>query len=258
MRQEATVVFQAGSTLPETRPEFPYQQVDIPREDGVRQFGWIVEQPDHQPRPWVVYLHGNASNLASAVNISHYRLLRRVGVNVLAPEYQGFGGLDGDPSEAALQQDAASAYAYLRKSRGVPPSQAAIYGWSLGSAIGVDLAAREQVGALVLEGAPASLLDITQRRYPLFPVRLLMRSAFESAHTIKGVTAPVLFLHSVQDQVIPVREGRRLYDATTAEKKFVELRGGHFTVTNTDAGRMAEAIADFLTSHGLKPIPPRE
>src|ERR671930_108929 len=38
MRQETRLVFQAIQTLGDDRPPFPYQQVDLPRPDGARQF----------------------------------------------------------------------------------------------------------------------------------------------------------------------------------------------------------------------------
>ena len=90
---------------------------------------------DSDDGPWALYLHGNAATIASNINISHYRQLRRVGLNVLAPEYRGFGGLDGPPTEAALGADARAAYDYLRGTRGIAASRIVIYGWSLGSAV---------------------------------------------------------------------------------------------------------------------------
>ena len=129
---------------------------------------------------------------------------------MLAPEYRGFGGLPGSPTEAALQADASAAYDYLRHTRRVPPHSIVLYGWSLGAAVAVDLASRLPPAAIILEGAPASLIDLTGRRYPFFPLRLFMRSSFDSIRKIGQIPAPVLFLHSTADEVIPVSEGRRL------------------------------------------------
>src|SRR6185295_10073466 len=119
--------------------------------------------------------HGNAATIASKVNISHYRQLRSLGLNILAPEYRGFAGLDGVPTEAALATDARAAYDYLRSSRKVPATHIVIYGWSLGAAVAVGLASTVEEGAVILEGAPASLVAIGSRRYPFFPIRLIMR-----------------------------------------------------------------------------------
>jgi len=249
--QETRLVFQAGRTLGPARPSFPYEQIDVPRSDGARQFAWIMRSAGSDEGTWVLFLHGNAATIASRVNIAHYSELRSLGVNVLAPEYHGFAGLDGVPTEALLAADARAAYDYLRTARQVAPSQIVIYGWSLGSAVAVGLASEVEEAAVILEGAPASLLDINRRRYPLFPIRLLMRNPFNSIQRINRVRSPILFLHSPEDAVIPIAEGRRLYEATRGEKTFVEVRGGHVDATTVDTQRFYGAIRTFLAEHQL-------
>lgn len=250
--QETRLVFQAGRTLSATRPDFQFDQIDLPRADGARQFAWIMPAPGASPdSPWVLFLHGNAATIAAKVNIAHYRELRKLGLNVMAPEYRGFGGLEGIPTEAALSADAHAAYDYLRTVRKVPASRLVIYGWSLGSAVAVTLASEVDAAGLILEGAPASLIDIGQQQYPFFPIRLLMRNPFESIERIDRVRAPILFLHSPEDAVIPIAEGRRLYEAARGEKTFVEVRGGHVNATTLDTDHFYGAIRTFLAGHHL-------
>ncbi len=242
--QETRLVFQAGRELAAARPPFPYEQIEIPRKDGARQFGWVMQLRESDP--WVLFLHGNASSIASSVNISHYRQLRGLGLNVLAPEYRGFGGIEGTPTEGALRQDARAAYEYLTLTRRVPSSRIVIYGWSLGSAVAVTLASQVEEAALILEGAPASLAEVGQRQYPFFPVRLIMRNPFNSIEKIDRVNSPVLFLHSPEDSVIPIDEGRRLFNAARGEKTFVEVRGGHVHASEVDRATFDRAIRPFL------------
>jgi fermentation-respiration switch protein FrsA (DUF1100 family) len=249
--QETRLVFQAGQTLGTGRPSFPYEQIDIPRADGARQFGWVMRSAGSDEGTWVLFLHGNAATIAAKVNIAHYSELRNLGVNVLAPEYHGFGGLSGVPTETALAADARAAYDYLRTARQVAPSHLVIYGWSLGSAVAVALASEVEEAAVILEGAPASLVDISRQRYPLFPVRLLMRNRFDSIEKINRIKAPMLFLHSPEDAVIPIAEGRRLYEAARGEKTFVEVRGGHVDATTVDTKHFYAAIRTFLAGHQL-------
>lgn len=256
--QETRIVFRVNETLAASRPAFRYEQVDLPRGDGARQFAWVMRRGESDEGPWALFLHGNAATIASGVNISHYRQLRTLGLNVLAPEYRGFAGLDGVPSEGALAIDARAAYDYLRVTRGVPASRIVIYGWSLGAAVAVDLASEVEQAAVILEGAPASLVDIGQRRYPFFPIRLLMRSPFESIRKIDRIDAPMLFLHSPEDTVIPIAEGRRLFDAAGGEKQFVELRGGHVYASQVDEARFYASLRPFLERHHLLWSAPEE
>ena len=69
-----------------------------------------------------------------------------------------------------------------------------MYGWSLGSAFAVDLASQVQPAAVIREGAPASIVAIGQQRYPMFPVRLLIRNPFESIRKIDRVKSPIATL----------------------------------------------------------------
>ena len=253
VNEESALVQQAGRSLGDARPTFPYEQVDLPRSDSARQFAWVMAQQESVP--WVLYFHGNASTLASNVNISHYRELRNLGLNVCAAEYRGFAGLPGLPTEGALDTDARVAYDYLRNVRGVPANRIILFGWSLGSGVTVDLATTVEHAAVILEGTPASQSSLSQRRYPLFPMRLLMRNSFDSRAKIDRIHSPILFLHGIDDEVVPIAEGRRLFDAARTDKRFVELRGGHVDLVETDPRGFSVAIRRFLDEHGLGAAP---
>ena len=249
MTQETRLVFQAGRPLGESRPPFAYEQVEVPRTDGLRQFAWTMKNPG--ARAWVLYLHGNSATIASRVNIARYRELRALGLSVFAPEYRGFAGLDGEPSEQSLEADARAAFDYLTGRLGVPAAQIVVYGWSLGSAVAVDLAADVAEGAMILEGAPASLVAIGEQQYPYFPIRMIMRNPFESILKIDGVHSPTLFIHSPEDDIVPVQEGRRLYEAARQPKRFVEVRGGHIYANDVDKDAFFGAIRSFLDEYGF-------
>ena len=249
---EARLVSRVGRTLGAARPAFPFEQVDIPRADGARQFAWLMPEPAAAAdAPWVLFLHGNPATVAAKLNIAYYGELRKLGLNVMAPEYRGFGGLAGLPTEATLAVDARAAYDYLRTVRKIPASRLVIYGWSLGSAVAVTLASEVDAAGVILEGAAASLGNLEQQRYPFFPIRLLTRNPFDSIRRIDRVRAPILFLHSPEDAVIPISEGRLLFDAARGDKTFVEVRGGHVEATIVDTEHFSEAIRTFLAAHRL-------
>jgi fermentation-respiration switch protein FrsA (DUF1100 family) len=78
-----------------------------------------------------------------------------------------------------------------------------------------------------------------------------MRNPFEAIERIDRVNAPLLFLHSPADDVIPISEGRRLFDAARASKKFVEIKGGHAQAIDVDHELVLETIRAFFEEHGL-------
>jgi uncharacterized protein len=106
---------------------------------------------------------------------------------------------------------------------------------------------------MILEGAPASLVDLAVRRYPFFPLRLFMRSSFDSIRKMGAIPAPILFVHSTDDEVIPISEGRRLHEAARGAKMFVELRGGHMAAVDQSAAILEQAIRTFLRTYGPRP-----
>src|SRR5215207_5943823 len=71
--QETRLVFAAGRPLAPGRPSEPFEQVQIGRGDGLRQFAFILRQEAQaEHRPWVLFLHGNRATVASRVNIVRY------------------------------------------------------------------------------------------------------------------------------------------------------------------------------------------
>jgi fermentation-respiration switch protein FrsA (DUF1100 family) len=255
MANETRLVFRADVPFDGRRPAQPYEDVVWPAGGGNGKATgrvWVMPAADGADRPWVIYLHGNDANLASRMNVLHYERLRALGVNVLAPEYRGFGGLAGVPTETGIAEDALHGYDFLRNDKHVDPKRIVIYGWSLGSAVAVTLASHVDEAAVILEGAPASIVAIGQQRYPIFPVRLLIHNPFESILRVGAIRAPKLFLHSPEDVVVPIGEGRRLFDAAPAPKQFVEVAGGHVYASEKDP-RFFPAIQTFLRAQHLLP-----
>ena len=247
--QETRLVFEPGRPLGGLRPAQPFEQVALPAADGTGRLAWVMRADSDAP--WLLYLHGNSATVASRVNIVRYERLRSLGLNVAAPEYRGFGGLPGRPTEQTVTEDARGGYRYLRETLGIPPAKIIIFGWSLGSAVAVNLAAEVPSAAVVLEGAPASLVAIGELRYPWIPIRMVMRNPFDSVLKVSRIDAPMLFLHSPEDTIIPIEEGRRLFAAAPDPKEFIEVRGGHIDPADVDASVYFGAVRAFLTAHGV-------
>ena len=247
--QETRIVFAHGRPLADGRPAAPFEQIPLAGADG-SQFGWVMGGADAHEATWLLYLHGNAATVASRTNLLRYDGFRAAGVNILAPEYRGFGGVPGTPTEAGLTEDARAGYDYLRDRLNVPPGRIVIFGWSLGSAVAVNLASEVESAAVILEGAPASLVAIGERDYPWMPVRLVMRNPFESVLKVGRIRAPMLFIHSPEDAIIPVEEGRRLFAAAPEPKMFVEVRGGHIRPAEEDREKYFASVSLFLARLG--------
>src|SRR5215831_11611278 len=126
---ETRLVFEAGRAVGRFTPSPPLEEISVPGATGPRQRIWVMRASASAEasadksasaeasadKPWVFFLHGNAATIASRMNVVHYEHLRALGLNVVAPEYRGFGGLDGVPTEAGIEDDARAAYDAVRE-----------------------------------------------------------------------------------------------------------------------------------------------
>ena len=184
---------------------------------------WHPPQPGHGA---VLYLHGNAGNIADPWRAERLRDLDEAGLGVLGLEYRGFGGSTGHPSEPGLITDAKTAYDYAAAQ--APGARIALFGDSLGTGVAIALATQRPVAGLVLDSPLASAMRLAHSAYPWLPTSFLLRDTWDSEGRIKQVKAPILIAHCDADRRIPLAEGRHLFDAANEPKEFVELAGcGH-------------------------------
>jgi uncharacterized protein len=224
------------------------QPVEFITADDVRLVGWVMPAAAGTSAYWLLICHGNAGNLSQFDRPVHYARLRRLGLNLLAFDYRGYGESAGSASESGLYQDADAAYRYLREELKVPADRIIVFGHSLGSAVAVDLASRVPVAGLIVEGALSSVVQRGQELYPFIPVRWMARNRFSSIDKVSGITVPKLFLHATRDEVIPIAHGRRLFAAAPEPKTFVELDGSHGDAFDVDSARYFGSIADFVAT----------
>jgi uncharacterized protein len=206
--------------------------------DGEKVIVWHVPaKPGHAV---ILYFPGNGDFLAGSV--SRFRAMTSDGTGLVALSYRGYGGSSGKPSERGLLLDAAAAYAFTTARYGV--DQIVIWGFSLGTGVGVAIAAGQPVGKLILEAPFTSTADVVALRFRLVPVRWLMRDQFHSDERIAQVTAPLLIMHGARDRTVPIAFGERLFSLAQEPKQFVKFpEGGHDNLSNYGA---METARDFI------------
>jgi pimeloyl-ACP methyl ester carboxylesterase len=170
-----------------------------------------VPRDDAARRPTVIYFYGNGMCLADS--LPEFDMFRRLGLNVLVPDYVGYGMSGGKPSESALYATADAGYEHLRARMGVEPSRIIAAGWSLGGAVAIDLAHRHPVGALMVFSAFTSTVDMARRLLPLLPHSLLVRHRFENLRKIAEVRVPTLIAHGRRDGIVPYGMSEQLRQA---------------------------------------------
>ena len=231
-----------------------YQDLALVASDGVRIHGWLIPCPPGLatgaldsagvPRLTVLLLHGNAGNISH--RFEKVRLLHACGADVVLVDYRGYGRSEGRPTESGTYRDAEAAYRYLIESRGLDPRSIVLYGESLGGAVAADLASRVEVRGMVIESSFTSIPDVAQAMYPFLPVRWLVRHRYDSVRKLARVRAPVLILHSRDDEYFPLRHGERLAAAAGGGARLVTLRGGHNDAFLVSEDLYRVAVSEFL------------
>lgn len=223
-----------------------YEEVSLTTADGEKLHAWFI--PAREERAVLLFFHGNAGNISH--RLESLRIFHELGLEVLIIDYRGYGRSSGRPSEEGLYRDAEAAYDYLTRERGVPPEHLLVFGRSLGAAVGAHLASQRPVGGLILESGFTSVPDLGAQHYPFLPVRLLARYRYDTQGALSKVTAPVLVIHSADDDIIPFSHGRALFDAAAEPRQFLELEGDHNTGFLRSRERYVRGLEDFLGDLG--------
>lgn len=222
----------------------PWEEVWLRTEDGLRLHAWYLPAP-HEHAPVLLFFHGNAGNISH--RLDSLRLFHELGLAILIPDYRGYGRSEGRPSEHGTHLDARAAWRHLREEMGTPASRIVLFGRSLGAAVAARLATEQHPGAVILESAFTSVPDLGADLYPWLPVRRLARFRYDTLGLMGTIAAPVLILHSQDDEIVPYSHGQRLFAAAGEPRAFISMRGGHndgFLVTGAD---YRDGIADFLS-----------
>lgn len=168
--------------------------------------------------------HGNDDTSSNTVKrYAESILLARAGWTVLAPEYPGFAGRPGTPSQRQIIQESA-AVARWAKARAGPDVPVIYVGYSLGGGIASALAKAEPPSGLILRSTFTAISDYFWQ-FGVPP--LLVLHPFDNRSALKGAAFPVLLTHGTKDQIIPLAHGREL-SKLPPRIDYAEFEGDHF------------------------------
>lgn len=223
-------------------------------QDGVNLHGWYCTPgrvrddsfSSHQAEMVLLFFHGNAGNITHRYDM--IQRLMALPVNVFIIDYRGYGKSQGSPSEKGLYLDAQAAWHYLVFQRRIPTGRIILFGESLGGAVAIDLATCVRPRGLIVQSSFTSIPDMAKTIFLFFP-RFLVRTKMDSVRKIPNVSCPKLFIHSQQDDVVPYRFGRRLFEAASEPKQFYEVPGASHNETFLVGGEAyLEVLRRFVRS----------
>jgi pimeloyl-ACP methyl ester carboxylesterase len=218
--------------------------------DGVTLRGWYLP-----PRPapeagtrasGLLWFHGNVETVGGLGDV--LREFRPPGIGVLALDYRGYAESEGTPTEEGVHRDAEAAWAFLASQPEIDSLRIAIYGRSIGSAVGLYLANVRPVSAVVLDSPFTSAKEMARVHYAPVPDDLVQLSLDNLARA-RRLTVPLLVFHGSDDFIAPLEMGRAVAEAGRAEE-FVVLPGAGHTTMYEDGGTFyRDKVHDFLRRH---------
>lgn len=233
------------------------------------QLAGVLHVPDTTPRGSVLFAHCFTCSKNLHISTRLARSLTAAGYAVLRFDFTGIGESGGDFVDKTVTNNVkdlvAAARALIR--RGYGPC--AMVGHSLGGAATL-LAAHQvkTVRSVTVIGAPASpghierliadarrdirrqgtaTVVIGGRAFPISTAFLDDLEIHDQTEQVAALGRPLLVVHAVDDEVVDVAEGERIFASAAQPKAFMPLLGAdHLVSDRTVARRLALVIAGWL------------
>ena len=238
---EANEPYRIGYEIIEKNPverfiQAKYQNVDIPTTDGIKLKGIFF--PAKSPKGTIIMLHGRGST--ALWEVPKLKFLLDNGYQILAYNSRCWNYYSTPEKYIGLinndLNDIGSAIDYLKSRYDVDKNKIGIYGFSYGANKALmEAAVRNDVKVLVSDGASQNIptyssyftwevigrdfFKIYEEKYGAdalsYPINF-----FPSVYTnaVAAINKPILFIHGLNDTLVPVEDVNVLFDAANEPK----------------------------------------
>ncbi len=192
---------------------------------------WFIPGDRRTDLTWM-WFGGAGGNLS--LRVGEFAAVRRhTGANIFGFDYGGFGNSRGKATVRNTAADARAALAHLQRTYGADRDHTLFMGVSMGAAVAIRLAAESGSPLGIALVAPfASLRDMGKLFYPALTWSgRLVGNRYDSVSLIDRVDCPLLILHGIDDELVPIWQGRKLFDAAREPKRLITVdTAGHMDV----------------------------
>ena len=179
----------------------------------------------------LLFFHGNGEIVADYDELG--AVYNRMGINLLAVDYRGYGRSGGKPTVTAMMRDCHSIFHFVRKwlQKNNYTGPILLMGRSLGSASVLELAAayKNLIDGLIVESGFAyagPLLTLLGIDFAALGFK--EEKGFRNVDKIKNFDKPTLIIHAEFDHIIPYSDGQTLHDACpSGDKKLLKIPGAN-------------------------------
>ncbi len=159
--------------------------------------------------------------------------------------YRGYGGSSGKPTEKGIYSDALAIFDKIS----VKHNDISVLGRSLGSGVATYIASQREFERLVLITPYDSVQSMAQKRFPLYPMSILLKDKYDSVSRAKDIEVKTLVLIAEKDNLISTKHSQKLIDAFPVAKVEVKIIGdvGHNSILQDD--RYYDVLQKFMHDH---------
>ncbi|CAD8154202.1 unnamed protein product [Paramecium octaurelia] len=174
---------------------------------------------------YVIYFHGNGENIDGAAQFVRL-LMQSLKFHAFLIEYPKYGTYQYTETNAQIiLEDSILAYEQIKEENKLEDSQIYIFGRSIGSGPAIHVASQKNCRGLVTISAYRSLKQLIRGMVFCvgYFVSQIMDERFNNEENITKVKCPALFIHGVDDTLIPSHHSiflqRKLYNQTKAARQ---------------------------------------
>ena len=167
----------------------------------------------------LIYSYGNTNNIEN--NIETIQKYYHQGLSVICYDYPGYGYSEGSPSCKNCVKAIFTVYDYLTKEKKVPPEKIIALGYSIGGGVTFSLAKEKPLAGILAEGNFKSIFDVALVK------NILPWNLFNNVKKLPSIKCPVLFIHGMDDEVIPFSHGRFLYKKKRGRKEHLWIENAN-------------------------------
>jgi pimeloyl-ACP methyl ester carboxylesterase len=205
--------------------------------------------------PSLLYFHGNATIVDDMDLFAP--LFNNIGINLFVAGYRGYGLSNGTPTVTNMIKDSHRVFEGFKKivqDYGFRKSFF-VMGRSLGSLSAIQLAYNHQddIKGLIVESGPANnLRQYVSSIVPLDHPVWRDDSTFLNKVKLRSISKPTLIIHGEQDSLIPVNEGKMLYENSAAKDKRLVIipKADHGDLFIAGKEQYYKAIREFVKDYG--------
>jgi fermentation-respiration switch protein FrsA (DUF1100 family) len=256
-----------------------FEDIRFRTADGLTLAGWLVPHPE--ARANVIFCHGHGRNRGHGNAL--LPTIHSLKMNFLSFDFRGHGDSEGHTSTFGAREvgDLVAASRYLRER--FPGKPLFLVGVSLGAAVSLQaLPQLPEVCGIWSEGAFGRLDRVVENEFSCLPAWLrkplvagynlsgrldcgLSIGDINPVEVVRHVSVPVFFCHGQADELVPVGEGKSLYEACGGPRWCWWVAGAsHYRVRQRNHDEYLRRLRGFLgerlaelssTQRGLARLP---